>query len=63
MWGVQSGDVTSSRAVVWSRSDRPSRMVVEWSTSPAFTSPKRVLGPAATEGGDLVGKVALDGLP
>ena len=63
MWGVQSGDVTSSRAVIWSRSDRPSRMVVEWSTSPAFTSPRRVLGPAATEDGDLIAKVALEGLP
>ena len=49
--------------VIWSRSDRPSRMVVEWSTSPAFTSPRRVLGPAATEGGDLIAKVALEGLP
>jgi alkaline phosphatase D len=38
-------------------------MVVEWSTSPSFTSPKRVLGPAATAEGDLIAKVALDGLP
>ena len=63
MWGVQSGDVGSSRAVLWSRSDRPSRMVVEWSTSPSFTSPRRVLGPAVNEAGDLIAKVALDGLP
>ena len=28
MWGVQSGDVSHGRAVVWSRSDRPARMLV-----------------------------------
>ena len=60
---MQSGDVSASRAVVWSRSDRASRMVVEWSTSPAFTAPVRVLGPLATVDADLVAKVGLDGLP
>lgn len=29
--GVASGDVTADRAVIWSRCDRPARMVVEWS--------------------------------
>ena len=62
-WGVQSGDVSHSRAVVWSRSDRPSRMVAEWSTSPAFTAPRRVMGPSTTTDVDLVAKVALEGLP
>jgi alkaline phosphatase D len=38
-------------------------MVVEWSTSPAFTAPRRVVGPAASESGDLIAKVALEGLP
>lgn len=63
VWGVQSGVVSSSRAVVWSRSDRPARMVVEWSTSPSFAAPRRVLGPPTTADVDLVAKVALDGLP
>jgi phosphodiesterase/alkaline phosphatase D-like protein len=31
--GIQSGDVTATRAVVWARSDRPARMVVEVSTA------------------------------
>ena len=62
-WGVQSGDVSASRAVVWCRSDRPSRMFVEWSTSPAFTDARRVAGPLATPDGDLIAKVALEGLP
>lgn len=60
---MQSGDVTTSRAVIWSRSDRPARLVVEWSTSPAFTAKARVQGPFTTADVDLVAKVALDGLP
>lgn len=28
-WGVQTGDVTSSSGLVWVRSDRPARMIVE----------------------------------
>ena len=65
IWGVQSGDVAPSRAVVWSRSDRPSRMVVEWSTSPAFTASRRVIGPPsmATAATDLTARVVLEGLP
>lgn len=63
IWGVQSGDVSASRAVVWSRSDRPARTLVEWSTSPGFTAVRRVEAPAAIADGDLVAKVALEGLP
>lgn len=63
IWGVQSGDVGASRALVWCRSDRPARMVVEWSTSAAFTSARRITGPAATADSDLVAKAVLDGLP
>ena len=29
-YGVQSGDVMADRAIVWSRTDRPARMTVEW---------------------------------
>ena len=32
--GLQIGDVLADRAIVWSRSDRPARMLVEWSTTP-----------------------------
>src|SRR5262245_23109875 len=34
--GVQSGDITSDRAIVWSRTDRPARMVVRYATTPRF---------------------------
>lgn len=62
-FGVQSGDVTSSRAVIWSRCDRPATMVVEWSTAERFTSVNRVRGPVATAESDFTARVDLDGLP
>ena len=34
--GVQCGDVTAERAIVWSRADRSSRMVVEHATNDAM---------------------------
>jgi alkaline phosphatase D len=63
MWGVQSGDVTATSALVWSRSDRPSRMVVDWATSADFATPRRLLGPVVTTGSDLTGKLVLECLP
>ncbi|MFO0762044.1 MAG: alkaline phosphatase D family protein [Byssovorax sp.] len=62
-YGVQSGDVTASRAVIWSRSDRPSRMVVEWSTQANFGTVNRAFGPLATPERDFTAAVDLDGLP
>ena len=43
--GAMAGDVTGDRAIVWSRTDRPARMVVEWSTSESFEDARRVVGP------------------
>ena len=45
--GVQSGDVGHHSAVVWSATDRPARMQVEYATSERFTDARRVVGPAA----------------
>ncbi|NNF37708.1 MAG: twin-arginine translocation signal domain-containing protein, partial [Gemmatimonadetes bacterium] len=61
--GVQSGDVTPSRAIIWSRSDRPARMEVEWSTSDQFTNARRISGPAALESTAYTAKVDLRDLP
>jgi alkaline phosphatase D len=63
IWGVQTGDVTATSAVVWSRSDRPSRMVLEWSTSPRFERFRRIVGPVVSPESHLVGKLRIDGLP
>src|SRR2546429_8279241 len=42
--GVQSGDVTSTSGLVWTRADRPSRMIVEVSRDPSFRHARRVRG-------------------
>src|ERR1044072_615435 len=34
--GIQSGDVGADRAVLWSRADRPSNAIFEWSTTESF---------------------------
>src|SRR5262249_32672318 len=62
-YGVQSGDVAGDRAIIWSRSDRPSRLVVEWDTTDAFRSPRRMVGPAALAPGDFTARVDLTELP
>src|SRR5262245_4938478 len=62
-WGVQSGDVTSTSGVVWSRADRPSRLVVEWSPHPRMFGAQRILGPVATEATDLTARLAITRLP
>ena len=61
--GVQSGDVTASRAIVWARSDRPSRMMVEYATTESFADARLLRGPAALAEGDFAAKVDLTGLP
>jgi alkaline phosphatase D len=61
--GVQSGDVTGGRAIVWSRADRPARLVVEWDTTDTFREPRRIVGPAALEDTGLTARVALTDLP
>src|SRR5215510_15378505 len=45
--GIQIGDVLADSAMIWSRSDREARMVVEWATTPSFHNVTRVMGPSA----------------
>jgi alkaline phosphatase D len=60
---VQCGDVTGGRATVWSRTDRPARLVVEYATTESFRDPRRVVGPAALASNGFTAKVVLTGLP
>jgi alkaline phosphatase D len=46
--GTASGDVTSNRAVVWSCTDRPARMLVDWATTESFQDAGQIVGPTAT---------------
>jgi alkaline phosphatase D len=61
--GVAAGDVTANRAVIWSRTDRPARLVVEYSTTEKFENPLRRVGPAALETSDYTARVILTDLP
>jgi alkaline phosphatase D len=62
-WGVQSGDVTASTAVIWSATDRPARMVVEYATDDRFHGARRRVGPAALPETGFAAKVVLTDLP
>src|SRR3712207_3403108 len=62
-WGAATGDVTADRAILWSRADRTSRMLVDWSTDEGFRNPRRMLGPFATETSDFTARLDLTGLP
>ena len=62
-YGVASGDMTSDRAVIWSRSDRPARMIVEYDTTESFRSVQRIVGPAAIEDSDYTARINLADLP
>ncbi|MCA1560053.1 MAG: alkaline phosphatase D family protein [Acidobacteria bacterium] len=61
--GIAVGDVSSGRAVVWSRADRPARLVVEYSTSDTFARAARRVGPAALESSDYTARIVLTDLP
>jgi alkaline phosphatase D len=61
--GVASGDVMPGRAVVWSRTDRPARMLVEYSTTDKFANVQRRIGPAALDSSDFTARVILTDLP
>ena len=61
--GIAAGDVTPNRAVIWSRTDRPARLVVEYSTTERFADPLRRVGPAALETSDYTARVILTDLP
>jgi alkaline phosphatase D len=57
--GVMSGDPTGGRAIIWSRTDRPARMFVEYATREDFRDAQRVAGPAALAVSDYTARVDL----
>jgi alkaline phosphatase D len=58
-FGVMSGDVSTDRAMVWSRADRPSRMIVEYASSESFADMRRIVGPHALDVSDFTARVML----
>ena len=62
-FGIQSGDPKADGAVIWTRSDRPARLWLDWSTTASFANATRVRGPHMLESTDFTGRVDLSGLP
>lgn len=61
--GVASGDVRGRSAVIWSKTDRPARMWIEWDTTEKFENARKVRGPEAIEVTDFTAKLELGNLP
>jgi len=61
--GIQIGDLTSGRAIIWSRSDRPARMMVEYAFNQQFTDAYVIRGPYAIEDTDFTARQELVDLP
>ncbi|MEU8712640.1 alkaline phosphatase D family protein [Streptomyces sp. NPDC048663] len=62
-WGVQAGDVSADSGLVWVRSDRPARMIVETSATESFRDARRWHGPLLGADSDFTGTTRLHGLP
>ncbi len=62
-YGVASGDINGNSGVIWSKTDRSARMIVEYSTNEAFRNSQRIIAGAALEVTDYTGKVYLSDLP
>lgn len=62
-YGVAAGDAGQGRMIVWSRTDRPARMSVEYATSESFLDARVVRGPAALAGSDYTARTLLTALP
>src|SRR5689334_671212 len=60
--GLHFGDPADGSVVVWSRSDRPSRMLVDWSYDESFANAYRLVGPHALDTTDFTARQAIEGL-
>ncbi|WP_068310645.1 alkaline phosphatase D family protein [Polycladidibacter hongkongensis] len=61
--GVQSGDVSVDRGMIWSRADRAAKMHVELDTSDGFADPLRLAPTDALPQSDFAAKRLLENLP
>jgi len=52
-YGVASGDISNDGIVIWSRSDRAAKIIVEYSSSESFRNVQRVVGPNALKNSDF----------
>lgn len=68
--GVQAGDPvllpgepSGGRCMLWGRSDRPARMLVEWSKREDFADAVSIEGPLVLPDSDFTGRIEVTGLP
>ena len=61
--GLQSGDVDTSSGMIWSRMNRPSKVMMEISTTESFTNPIALAPMDATPASDFTVKRLALGLP
>ncbi len=61
--GVQTGDPLADRALLWSRTDRPAILHVDWSTSERFTNVRRVQSAATNPANAFTTHLDITGLP
>ncbi|MFD4369862.1 alkaline phosphatase D family protein [Rhodococcus sp. NPDC058521] len=61
--GVAAGDVRADGALIWARSDRPAKLIVETSASESFANPERFEGGLLTPDTDGTGRLRISGLP
>jgi alkaline phosphatase D len=52
-----------ARTMLWARSDKPARMVLEWDTTERFANPRKLIGPYALEDSDFTARIDLAQLP
>lgn len=61
--GVQCGDIAEDKAIIWSRADRPARMIVEYSPTESFAKSRTIIGPSALKNTDYTTRLDLTELP
>lgn len=61
--GVMSGDINRDKAIIWSRTDRPARMLLEYANDESFKNARSISGPLALPSSDYTARIDLSGLP
>jgi len=61
--GIQIGDPLADRAIVWARTDRPARLIVEYAAAEDPRNARRVRGPEASAASDFTVRMDLRNLP
>ncbi|MFK9714765.1 PhoD-like phosphatase N-terminal domain-containing protein, partial [Escherichia coli] len=54
--------ITRDKAIIWSRSDRPARMLIEYANNDSFKNVRTMEGPLVLPNTDYTARVDLSGL-